>query len=66
MGHSPPGYRADLITVYGPPSQTGFGSAVFFRHYLEQPGRNGNDSAIIMTVLEDLTCDLRPEANPHH
>jgi hypothetical protein len=29
MGHSPPGDVADLITVYGPPSQAGFGSAVF-------------------------------------
>jgi hypothetical protein len=29
MGHSPPGYVADLITAYGPPSQAGFGSAVF-------------------------------------
>jgi hypothetical protein len=29
MGHSPPGDVSDLITVYGPPCQTGFGSAVF-------------------------------------
>lgn len=29
MGHSPPGDVSDLITIYGPPSQAGFGSAVF-------------------------------------
>lgn len=49
-----PEYIADLEAVYGPPSQEGFGSAVFF----EQTGENEDLEKIALNYYKQFTGEL--------